>query len=66
MGGNIYFASVNGVLTVVEAGGDYPKILHQAKFKNGLFASPAVYEGSLYLRTREAIYRFDPEANEAL
>jgi outer membrane protein assembly factor BamB len=56
--GRIYLASVSGKLTVVKAGGDKPEILHQADFGERVFASPAIVEDKLYLRTASALYAF--------
>ena len=56
--GRLYLVSVSGKLTVVKAGGDKPEILHQAEFGERIFASPALAESNLYLRTRSTLYAF--------
>jgi outer membrane protein assembly factor BamB len=56
--GRIYLASVTGKITVVKAGGDKPEILHQAEFGERIYASPAIAEDKLYLRTRSTLYAF--------
>ena len=56
--GKIYLASVTGKLTVVKAGGEKPEILHQADFGERIYASPALAEDKLYLRTRSNLYAF--------
>lgn len=54
--GRIYLASLDGVLTVVKAGGDAPEILHQVKFGERIAGSPALAGDRLYLRTQTSLY----------
>ena len=61
--GRIYVASVSGKLTVVKTGGEKPQILHQADFGERIYATPALAENNLYLRTRSALYAFGPEVH---
>ncbi len=56
--GRIYLVSVPGRLTVVQAGGDQLKILHQADFHERIFATPALAGTNLYLRTYSKLYAF--------
>ncbi|MBI5773932.1 MAG: PQQ-binding-like beta-propeller repeat protein [Verrucomicrobia bacterium] len=56
--GRIYVASLNGKVTVFAAGGDVPKILHQAEFGERIAATPALVENRLYLRTPTALFAF--------
>ena len=56
--GRIYLASVSGKVTVVQAGGDKPVILHQTEFPERIYATPALAEKNLYLRTRSTLYAF--------
>ena len=56
--GRIYVASVPGKLTVFKAGGDKPEILHQAEFKERIFATPAPVGNNLYLRTANHLWAF--------
>lgn len=56
--GRVFFASLNGKVTVVEAGGDAPKISHAAEFGERLAATPALVENNIYLRTPTALYAF--------
>lgn len=56
--GRIYFASVNGRISVVAAGGTQPKILHQADFGERICATPALIGNTLYLRTASALFAF--------
>ena len=56
--GRVIVASLDGKVTVFSAGGDAPKILHQADFKERIAATPALVENQLYLRTPTALYAF--------
>ena len=58
--GRIYLASLPGKLTVIKAGGDSPEILHQADFKERIFATPALVGNHVYLRTEKTLYAFGP------
>jgi hypothetical protein len=52
----IYFASREGVVTIVAASKDF-KILAQNTLEGALMASPIAVDGTLYLRTDKALYR---------
>jgi outer membrane protein assembly factor BamB len=56
--GRVYFASLNGRVTVLAAGGEMPKVLHRADFGERISATPALVENVLYLRTATAMYAF--------
>lgn len=56
-GGAAYFISQNGVVTVIAAG-DELKILGQAQLNEQVFASSAVIEDMLYIRTAGRLYAF--------
>jgi outer membrane protein assembly factor BamB len=56
--GRVIVASLDGKVTVFAAGGDAPKILYQADFKERIAATPALAENRLYLRTPTALYAF--------
>jgi outer membrane protein assembly factor BamB len=56
--GRIYFVSLNGRVSVVEVGGDKPKLLHQADFHERTCATPALVGKTLYLRTASALFAF--------
>jgi outer membrane protein assembly factor BamB len=56
--GRIYIASLPGKLSVVKAGGDKPEVLHQADFKERIFATPALVGNNLYLRTADHLWAF--------
>jgi len=56
--GKVYAASQNGVVTVFEAD-DSLHVLAQNKLGEQIFATPAVVEGKLYLRTTGHLYAFE-------
>ena len=56
--GKLYIASEDGVLTVLQAGGDW-RILSTIDFGEPCFATPALSNGSVYVRTGAALYRFE-------
>jgi outer membrane protein assembly factor BamB len=62
--GRIYIASQRGKLTVVKAGGDKAEILHQVDFGEPIYASPALANDKLYLRTRSKLYAFGSRAEQ--
>lgn len=58
--GNIYLFSEDGKATVVPAKDEFER-LAENHLPGGFMASPAVYEDSLILRTRDALYRIDQQ-----
>jgi outer membrane protein assembly factor BamB len=56
--GRIYVASLNGKVTVLEAGGDLPKVLHHADFGERISATPALVGNAIYYRTATTLYAF--------
>ncbi len=56
--GRVIVVSLNGKVTVIEAGGTAPKILHQADFKERIAATPALVGQQIYLRTPTTLYAF--------
>ena len=56
--GRIYLASLPGKVTVIKSGGDKPEILHQAELGERIFASPALVENKLYLRSENHLWAF--------
>ena len=56
--GRIYVASLNGRVSVLEAGGDLPKVLHRADFGERISGTPALIGNAIYLRTATALYAF--------
>jgi len=57
-GGRIYFASGEGVVTVIESGADSIKVLARNDLGEPLFATPAVIGENIYVRTPTRIYAF--------
>jgi outer membrane protein assembly factor BamB len=57
-GGKIYIASQQGTVVVYEAGENL-NVLARNKIGEQIFATPAVVEGKIYLRTTEAVYAFE-------
>ena len=55
--GRIYFASERGVVTVIESGTTL-KVLAKNNIGEEILASPAIVDGTLYLRTSERLYAF--------
>jgi outer membrane protein assembly factor BamB len=64
-GGRIYFASSEGVVSVI-GGGDKLDVLARNELHEPVFATPAVVGDRIYVRTTEALYAFgkDLAANE--
>jgi outer membrane protein assembly factor BamB len=58
--GQVYVVSQNGKMTVLKAGGEWD-VLASADFEDECYATPAIVGNSIYVRTREAMYRFDAE-----
>ncbi len=56
--GRIMVASLAGKVTVFAEGGDAPKILHQADFKERIAATPALVGNNIYIRTPTTLYAF--------
>jgi len=55
--GRIYVASVNGVLSVLDAGSK-PEVLGRADFKERLASTPAIVDNKLYIRTADHLWAF--------
>ena len=55
--GRIYFASEEGKVSVVRAGREWA-VMQVNDLGEGLFATPALSEGKIFLRTAEAVYCF--------
>jgi outer membrane protein assembly factor BamB len=53
----VYFLSQRGHLTVVSAAGDW-RVLHRARFEDDTYATPALVDGRIYLRTTNHLYCF--------
>ncbi len=55
--GKVYALDEIGRLTVISAT-DQAEVLHTADFKEDVFATPAIVDGRIYLRTAKALYCF--------
>ena len=54
--GKLYYCSREGVVSVVEAGKQF-KILAQNTLDGQIMASPAAFDGTIFIRTDKALYR---------
>jgi outer membrane protein assembly factor BamB len=55
--GKIYIASEEGKVTVIRAGAEWD-VMQVNDLDEGCYATPALADGNIYLRTNEALYRF--------
>ena len=55
--GKIIFVSHEGIVTVLRAGGDYD-VLSTGEFDETVFATPAIADGKLYIRTASRLFCF--------
>jgi outer membrane protein assembly factor BamB len=55
--GKVYFTSESGTVSVVAAEQDW-RVISSREFHEKTFATPALHEGRLYLRTEAALYSF--------
>ena len=55
--GKVIFVSNDGTLTVMRAGGEY-EVLSTARFEQTVFATPAVADGKVYIRTAGSLFCF--------
>jgi outer membrane protein assembly factor BamB len=55
--GRIYVAGEEGKVTVLKAGAQW-EVIATNDMDEGCFATPALVDGSIYLRTNQALYRF--------
>lgn len=56
-GGHLYFASQRGAMAVVPPGGDLtPRVVND--LQEDIYATPALVDGRIYVRTTEALYAF--------
>jgi len=56
--GRVFFASLNGKVTILKAAADKPEILHQVEFKEKIAATPALVGTNVYIRTKTKLYAF--------
>ncbi len=61
--GKLYFLSEEGKLTVISDSGDW-QVLHTAEFGENTYATPAVVDGKIYLRTVGNLYCFGASSNK--
>ena len=55
--GKLYLLSQKGGLTVLQSGADW-EVMHKAKFGEEIYATPAMVDGRIYLRTSGHLYCF--------
>lgn len=55
--GKLYVVSETGTLTVLKAGADW-EVLEVNEFNEPVYATPALVDGRIYLRTKSALYCF--------
>src|SRR5205823_13204091 len=55
--GKIYLLNVSGTLSVVQAGREW-KLLSTSEFEEPVYATPAIADGRIYLRTAGHLYCF--------
>jgi outer membrane protein assembly factor BamB len=53
----IYFCSLNGVVIIIQAG-DIFKVLSRNRIEERIYATPALVDGNIYLRTDKCMYAF--------
>jgi outer membrane protein assembly factor BamB len=58
--GRIYFISQSGLVTVIVADADSPRILAQNPLEEQTLATPALSGDSIFIRTAKALHRFGP------
>ncbi len=63
--GRVYVASLEGKITVIKSGGQW-EILAQNDLAEEISATPALANGRLYVRTREAMYCFASRLSSGL
>jgi outer membrane protein assembly factor BamB len=56
-GGKLYLATLRGTMVVVSAKGEW-ETLHRVDFDDEIWATPAIAEGRLFVRTRGKLYAF--------
>lgn len=56
-GGNLYSASGNGHVSVISLGSN-PEVLATNDMEDGVYATPAIVDGTIYIRTHSALFAF--------
>lgn len=59
--GKVYFAGTEGQVVVLEAGPQW-EVLGTNDLDEGIYASPAIVEGHVYVRTKSRLYSFSERA----
>lgn len=59
--GKVYFADETGEVTVLRPGADW-SVLRTVSMGEGIYSTPAVADGRLFIRTQTALYCFDADA----
>ncbi|MHC5064717.1 MAG: PQQ-binding-like beta-propeller repeat protein, partial [Planctomycetota bacterium] len=55
--GHVIICSSGGTVFVLEAADEF-KVVRSVDFEERIFATPAVVDGTMYLRTQKALYAF--------
>jgi outer membrane protein assembly factor BamB len=55
--GKVYFVTQSGTVVAVKAGAE-PEVLATSELDDECYATPAIADGHLYVRTRSALYCF--------
>ena len=63
--GHVYLSSEEGKVAVLRAGGEW-EVMQVNDLDEPLFATPALSEGQIYLRTGSALYRFGSGATDTV
>ena len=63
-GGKVIAGSAEGTLYVIDADADELTVEHTVTFDEGLFATPAVLDGTIYLRTTSMLWAFAESAKQ--
>jgi outer membrane protein assembly factor BamB len=58
-GNRLYLFDADGTTTIYETGSDSPRVVSKNVLDSGCMATPAVLDGSLYIRTKTHLYRID-------
>jgi len=56
-GGKLYTASGNGHVSVISLGAN-PEVLTTNDLRDGVYATPAIVDGTIYIRTHSALFAF--------
>ena len=56
-GGRVYIASRSGIVTVIANDPEW-RVMESRDFKEGIYATPLIAEGCLFIRTEKALYCF--------